>query len=150
MATDFNARLQALLSTLEHWRSDTETTTDADTEDQTPPVQIGEIVEFLLQASFLWTKSGLRFWRRGTGVFAIHLLEMLRTVPALTADPIRRGEAQGTLIDILRTYFREMAELPGHESRRFLAELEKIERNIGAPFQEVSREPAPRRWQVKP
>ncbi|NOT55395.1 MAG: hypothetical protein HOP18_12380 [Deltaproteobacteria bacterium] len=150
MANDFNARLQALLSTLERWRSDTETTTDADTEDQPPTVPIGEIVEFLLQASLLWLKSSMRFWRRGTGVFAIHLLEMLRTVPALTADPTRRGEALGILIDLLRTYFREIAELPGHESRRFLAELDKIERNIGAPLQEVPREPAPRRWQVKP
>ncbi len=107
-------------------------------------------MEFLLQASLLWTKSSVRFWRRGTGVFAIHLLEMLRTVPDLTADLTRRGEALGILIDILRTYFREMAELPGHESRRFLAELGKIERTIEAPYQEVPREPVPRRWQVKP
>jgi len=118
-------------------------------EGQTTTVQVGDIVDFLLQASLVWMKSSLHFWQRGTGVFATHFLEILRTLQVMNADPTRRTEAQGILIDILRAYFREMAELPGHESRRFLAALEKIDGKIWATLRGGPDIPPQRRWQVK-
>ncbi|MSQ48253.1 MAG: hypothetical protein EXR78_07670 [Deltaproteobacteria bacterium] len=149
MANDFNASLQALLATAERWRSDTETTSNPEEEDQTPTVQVGEVVEFLLQATLLSMKSSMRFWRRGTGIFATRLLEILRTIPTLTTDPTRHGEARGIVIDTLRTYVREIAELPGHESRRFLAELGKIEARLGATHQGRPEDLPRRRCHIK-
>jgi hypothetical protein len=105
---------------------------------------------FAAQASLACLNSGMRYWQRMAELSGSYYLTLSRTAMEMQADPTRGAEAQASLFDALRAYFRDIAALPGQESQRLQAELERLEQQMGATA--TSQEDAPywRRWRVKP
>jgi hypothetical protein len=103
----------------------------------------------MAQASLAWMRSGFSYWRGWAEIYASHYPVMMQSLQAMTADPGRWQEARGVLIDNLRAYLREMAELPWQESRRLQAELEKIAGQVWPAPAGGQEEPYRRRANVK-
>ena len=106
----------------------------------------GQIIQLLGRVMVAYATGGLRYWGRMAEIWA-------RALPSMGRAFAERGvDSSTSLTDDLRTYLRELAELPAQEARRFQAELEKVLR--GDPPRESeppAGDDAPwRRWEVKP
>jgi len=110
----------------------------------------GDLLNVMAQASLTWMNSGFRYWRRWLEIYASYYPAIMHSVQVMSSDPGKWEEARGVLIDNLRAYLREMAELPWQESRRLQAEFERIVGEVWPSAEGGQGEPHRRRARWKP
>ncbi|HYB40355.1 MAG TPA: GMC oxidoreductase, partial [Candidatus Methylomirabilis sp.] len=116
------------------------------------PPAYAQAIHLLGQLGPACAVSGLRYWARVAELWGRAMPAVAKTL--LEADPLERpGALGGAVLDELRAGLRELAELPGEESRRLLAELERlagaVRPDARAPAADDAEAPW-RRWNVKP
>jgi hypothetical protein len=82
--------------------------------------------ERLLQLYLAFVNSGYRYLARWAEISARRYPEFARTMTSMSAQPDDSARQMGALLDSVRGYLREMAELPLAESERLQAEIEAI------------------------
>ena len=87
----------------------------------------GLLLGFMSQACLVFAISGLRYWTRAAQIYAEHSPALYRLMTASSSSNLGDPEEQRILLDRLRALLRELAELPGEESRWMQVELEKLE-----------------------
>ena len=114
-----------------------------------------EVAQLLSQVILAYTASGLRYWERMVDVWGRAFPPIVRTLAETAGQRDQGLDAYVALAEQLRGHLREVAEVPYEESRRVLADLDKII----AGFQSRVRPEGPgspdaeepwRRWEVKP
>jgi len=111
------------------------------------------LMQLIAQVMLAWAASGLRSWARAAEILGTTLpitLEALADSGDRTdVDPAEKARR----LDALRAAFRELADLPGRESQRLQAELDRLLFGAGPDTDRRtgSETDAPwRRWEAKP
>lgn len=106
----------------------------------------------VMQLYLAFVNSGYRYLARWAEISARRYPEFAETMAAMNAQPKENAHRMRALLDSVRAYMREMAELPLEESERLQAEIEKILKvDTGAPASEPKARPrARRRAKAKP
>jgi hypothetical protein len=111
-------------------------------------------LQVLSQVALALAASGMRYWGRSAELWAKGMPVLVQGFAQMTTGQQDGGrEACRTLLDELRAYVRELAELPAQEARRLQADLDRIAGAwpSGAPPGGPQHPDAPwRRWDVKP
>ena len=143
--SDFNARRRSATTTERRYIR-TSTVADKEEEGQRTTGNYLSILSFFVQASFAGVARGVVFSRRSVEIAAKYSVETLRS---LSSAPGPDREKPGILIDVVRGYFREIAELGEDEARRFQAEVEILESRIWPTSGAEKNHSYRRRWRVK-
>jgi hypothetical protein len=114
-----------------------------------PALEYGCLASFLLRGCLACIASGLWVWQQEFEITTKYAVDAMRTLHVMTFDLGQREQAQRTLIDDIRGYFREVAELGERGSVRLRAELEEIAASVwpvaaGEPHKRYRR-----RWHAK-
>src|SRR5262245_16327095 len=78
----------------------------------------GDALQVLNQLVLTFTASGLRYWGRTAELWAKALPSMVQALAEMRGRPEVSREAWRVLLDELRVYARDLAELPALEARR--------------------------------
>jgi len=84
------------------------------------------MVDLLTQVHLAYMRSGLRYMNRWIESCSTYYPKIVHALSNAAAKPDRRSDAIGAVMDDLKAYMREMAQLPLDESRRLQAELEEM------------------------
>jgi choline dehydrogenase len=113
----------------------------------------GESLRLLGQMIPVWAGSGLRYWGRVAEIFGKALPSIARGLAETGAQTKDSRDHSGIVLDELRGYVRELADLPTEEARLLQADLDRI---AAALQPDLPKERAKghgaywRRWNVKP
>lgn len=96
------------------------------------------LLGFMNQAFLVFATSGVRYWTRSMQTYAKCFPELYGLLTAKNSRNLADTGVQRILLDRLRAMLRELADLPGQESRWMQAELAKLEEQMlsGASRQE--------------
>jgi uncharacterized heparinase superfamily protein len=97
----------------------------------------------ILQLYLAFVNSGYRYLARWAEISARRYPEFAQTMATMNAEPAASARQMAALLDSVRGYLREMAELPLAESERLQAEVEAIVA-VAAPSPGPAAEPAPK------
>jgi hypothetical protein len=97
----------------------------------------GAMLDLMLRAYLLALSSGLRLYERGMHLYAEH------------SARVTSESTQGVLIDELRAWARELAELQSQETRLFVQQLDELIRQVSSASGDA-RGDVWKRWKVKP
>ncbi len=106
-----------------------------------------EPVGLVIKANATLLTSAVRFWLRWQELVSKHVPTISRNLADIQANPKRKEELRALLIDNMRAYTREMAELPCEQCRLVRQDLEKMEAQLFGAAQEKEGR---RRWKAKP
>ena len=138
LARYFDGMLRMMMNAGRDWTGDATPTDSSEGNRPQTPFSLQNAANFMARASQLWMDSSIRFWGRSAEINSNYYKAASRNLSDMNSDPDQREQAEGTLMDLLRAYVREMADLPAQESRRLQAELEKFVENISSPVDEDS------------
>lgn len=110
----------------------------------------GNVFGFLGQVYVLFMISGFRYWMRSAEVWGRVVPAIVGRLQKLSNNSGGGDEARAALIDELRASLRELAELPGQESRVLQAELDRLAGTMSPRTDGDKAGPHRRRWEVKP
>ena len=103
----------------------------------------------VLQLYQAFVNSGFRYLARWADISARRYPGFAETLAAVNADPKNNSSRMSALVDEVRAYLREMAELPLAESERLQAEIEKIVKAGGSAPEPTEDAPRQRRARAK-
>lgn len=109
-----------------------------------------QIQTFLGEAWPVLMVSGIRYWARAAEMWVKLLQVGAQSLGPGSADATRAAEDHAVRLDALRAGIRELVDLPGEESRRLQAELDKIAARIWPVTESDKPGGHWRRWTVKP
>ena len=100
----------------------------------TGPTQKGAIpndpVALTVRANAMLFNHGIRYWLDWQKLLTQHLPRIRSRLEALSGKADNDVELKAALIDDLRTYLREMAELPVRHGRTLQCDIESLEGEI--------------------
>jgi len=114
---------------------------------KSPTLDYASLANFVVQASLARAATGLWAWQRELQIGLKYALDVVHTFHRM--DVAQRKQAQGMLIDHIRGYFREVAELGEQESHRLQTELERIAATVWPTSARQRHQRYRRRWHVK-
>ena len=114
-----------------------------------------EVVQLFSQVTLAYAASGLRSWQRMVDVWGRAFPPIVRKLAEAAGQPDKCLDAYVAAVEELRVHLRELSETPYQESRRLLADLDRIIAGSQARVRpEGQGGPDPeepwRRWEVKP
>lgn len=110
----------------------------------------GDAVRLVGQVMVAWAASGLRSWARTVEIWG-KALPLVVDALAATGRPNGDPAEKARRSDELRAALRELAELPGRESQRLQAEIERIVFGAGSGAgPQTGSDKHWRRWEAKP
>jgi hypothetical protein len=124
---------------MEFWRVMAETLTssrlDENSEEQTDSQQndaaaSNDPVALVVRANALMLSHGTRYWLDWQKLLARHLPAIRRRLEALNDKGAKDQETKAALIDDVRAYLREMAELPARHGRWLQHDIELLETDV--------------------
>ncbi|HTS54646.1 MAG TPA: hypothetical protein VMH26_15330 [Burkholderiales bacterium] len=111
-----------------------------------PALDPQALMTFLAQSYMTVMGCGLRCLSGWAHIHSRHLASISRGMSAMGGGPGGSSQDPALMLDELRAYLRELMELPYHECRRALAELQSLEFSI---LPEARAGDHPRRWRAK-
>ena len=149
MASYFKEMLRFMMPGSQEGASARDPSEGGQSEPQRETPDFREAVEFMARAYPIFMDSGPRFWGRWAEINMNYYAAISQNLSAMNSDPNSRDEAMGTMTDMLRAYFREMAELPEQEFRRMQANFESGTQTTSSSAASESAGPYRRGHRVK-